>query len=187
MNPVLQKDLLGLLRLKRVAAVQVLFVAVLALMVLGSWPQGGVVEGSVRLGGGATTIRSADRFLLGLTLGQLVLLVLFVPGIAAVAVSGEREQNTLEMLYASRLKPGQIIAGKVAVAIGYPLLLLVTALPFLALLNWRGDVRGGDLLWAYAILLVTAVFLALVSLALSAWSRQSATPLAIPYVIVPVV
>src|SRR6266550_599247 len=175
MNPVLQKDILGLLRLKRVAAVQILFVAVLAVMVLGSWPQGGVLESSA--------VRSGDRFLIGLTLGQIVLLVLFVPGVAAVAVSGEREQNTLEMLYASRLKPGQIIAGKVAVAIGYPLLLLVTALPFLALLNWRGDVRGGDLLWAYAILLVTSVFLALVSLALSAWSRQSATALVISYIV----
>ena len=97
MNPVLQKDLLALLRLKRVAAVQLLFVAVLAVMVLGSWPQGGVLE--------TTAVRSGDRFLIGLTLGQIVLLVLFVPGMAAVAVSGEREQNTLEMLYASRLRP----------------------------------------------------------------------------------
>src|SRR5438045_1723972 len=159
MNPVLQKDLLGLLRLKRVAAVQALFVAVLAVMVLGSWPQGGVVEGSAQLGV-QNVVRASDRFLLGLTLGQIVLLVLFVPGVAAVAVSGEREQNTLEMLYASRLKPGQIIAGKVAVAIGYPLLLLMLAMPFVALLNWRGDVRGGDLLWAYIILVTTAVFLA---------------------------
>jgi ABC-type transport system involved in multi-copper enzyme maturation permease subunit len=129
-------------------------------------------------------MRGADRFLLGLTLGQIVLLVLCVPGVAAVAVSGEREQNTLEMLYASRLKPGQIIAGKLAMAVGYPLLLLVMALPFVALLNWRGDVRGGDLLWAYVILLVTAVFLAVVSLAISAWSRQSATALVISYAVV---
>ena len=186
MNPVLQKDLLALLRLKRVAAVQILFVLVLAVMVLGSWPQGGVVEGSTELGsgGGRSVMRGADRFLLGLTLGQIVLLVLCVPGVAAVAVSGEREQNTLEMLYASRLKPGQIVAGKLAMAVGYPLLLLIMALPFVALLNWRGDVRGGDLFWAYVILLVTAVFLAVVSLAISAWSKQSATALVIAYAVV---
>ena len=185
MNPVLQKDLLALLRLKRVAAIQLLFVGVLAVMVLGSWPQQGVLGGSVDFAGaGSGALRGADRFLLGLTLGQIVLLVLFVPGVAAVAVSGEREQNTLEMLYASRLKPGQIIAGKVGVAVVYPLLLLVMALPFLALLNWRGDVRGSDLMWAYAILLVTAVFLAVVSLAVSAWSKQSATALVIAYALV---
>src|SRR5262245_43333610 len=121
MNPVLQKDLISLLRLKRVAAVQVLFVAVLAVMVLGSWPQEGVV-------GAGSGFRGGDQFLLGLTLGQIVLLILFVPGIAAVSVSGEREQNTLEMLYASRLKPREIIAGKVGASIGYPFLLLLTAL-----------------------------------------------------------
>src|SRR5205809_1125373 len=151
MNPVLQKDLLALLRLKRVAAVQILFVAVLAMLVLASWPQQGVMGSSAQIGGNASAVRSSDQFLLGLTLGQIVLLVLFVPGMAAVAVSGEREQNTLEMLYASRLSPTQIIMGKVAVAIGYPLLLLLMALPFVALLNWRGDVRGEDLLWAYVI------------------------------------
>ena len=183
MNPVLRKDLLSLLRLKRVAAVQIIFVAVLAVVVLGGWPQGGVVEGSAAIAG-AGVVRGADTFLLGLTLGQIVLLVLCVPGIAAVAVSGEREQNTLEMLYASRLRPGQIIAGKLSIAIGYPLLLLVMALPFVALLNWRGDVRFADLLWAYVILLVTAVFLAIVSLAVSAWSRQSATALVVSYAIV---
>src|SRR5215213_8551707 len=188
MNPVLQKDLLGLLRLKRVAAVQLLFVVVLAVMVLGSWPQQGVLEGSVDIAGaGSGALRGADRFLLGLTLGQIVLLMLFVPGVASVAVSGEREQNTLEMLYASRLKPREIIAGKVAVAVGYPLLLLVMALPFLALLNWRGDVRGIDLLLAYAILLVTAAFLAVVSLAISAWSKQSAGALVVAYAVVLVV
>ena len=198
MNPVLQKDLLALLRLKRVAAVQIFFVLVLAVMVLGSWPQGGVVgsnsaEQRIKLGGDRVgvvqvqqrgVVRGADQFLLGLTLGQIVLLVLCVPGVAAVAVSGEREQNTLEMLYASRLKPAQIIAGKLAMAVGYPLLLLVMALPFVALLNWRGDVRASDLLWAYVILLVTAVFLAVVSLAISAWSNQSATALVISYAVV---
>jgi ABC-type transport system involved in multi-copper enzyme maturation permease subunit len=181
-NPVLQKDLLGLLRLKRVAAVQIVFVAVLAVMVLGSWPQQGVLEGSVTLRGNA--FAGGDRFLLGLTLGQIVLLALFVPGMAAVAVSSEREQNTLEMLYASRLRPRQIIAGKVAVAVGYPLLLLTMALPFVALLNWRGEVRGGDLLSAYLILMITAIFLALVSLAISAWVSQSATALVIAYAVV---
>jgi ABC-type transport system involved in multi-copper enzyme maturation permease subunit len=183
MNPVLQKDLLALLRLKRVAAVQVLFVAVLAVIVLASWPQSGVASAGVALSG-ANVVRAGDPFLMALTLGQIVLLVLLVPGVASVAISSERENNTLEMLYASRLKPMQIIAGKVAVAIGYPLLLLLLALPFAALLNWRGDVRGGDLFWSYAIVLATAIFLAVVSLAISAWSRQSATALAISYVAV---
>ncbi len=180
-NPVLQKDLLGLLRLKRVAAVQVLFVAVLALLVLASWPQGGVLGGTFAVGDGPSLVRTNDSLLVGLVIGQIAMLILFVPGIAAVALTGEKEANTLEMLYASRLSPGQIISGKVWLAILYPFILLISGLPFIALLAWRGDLQTADLLWAYAILLTTAIYLSITSLTISAVSKSSATALVIAY------
>jgi ABC-type transport system involved in multi-copper enzyme maturation permease subunit len=185
LNPVLRKDLLGLLRLKRVAAVQILFVAVLALLVLASWPQGGVIGGSFSVGAAASNapslVRTNDTLLVGLVLGQIAMLILFVPGIAAVALTGEKEANTLEMLYASRLRPGQIISGKIWLAIIYPLILLASGLPFVALLAWRGDLQTADLLWAYAILLVSAIYLSIVSLTISAITKTSATALVIAY------
>jgi ABC-type transport system involved in multi-copper enzyme maturation permease subunit len=184
MNPVLRKDILGLLRLRRVAAIQIFFVAVLALMVLATWPQGGVVEGTVAVGADTPLVRADDQLLLGLVLGQIVLLILFVPGIASVALTGEKEANTLEMLYASRLKPLEIINGKVGLAVAFPLLLLISGLPFVAMLSYRGDVRPDELLWSYVILGVTAVFLAMLSLAISAASKQSSTALVIAYVAV---
>src|SRR5688572_8775768 len=160
MNPVLLKDLLGLLRLPRVAAIQIAFVAVLAFMVLTSWPQGGVL---------AVAAQGRDDLLLGVVVGQLVLLTLFVPGIAATAIVGERDANTFEMLYASRLSAGQIVTGKVLSAVSFPLLLIITGLPFIALLVWRGDVNVEKLILSYAILIVSAIFLAMVSLTISAY------------------
>src|SRR3989337_3074167 len=126
MNPVLRKDVIGLLRLKRVAAIQVFFVAVLTGLIMMSWPQSGIV---------ALAEQGQDDLLLGLVIGQLVLLVLFVPGIAGVSLTAEKEDNTLEMLYASRLSAAQIIWGKVFSAASYPMLLLLSGLPFVALLN----------------------------------------------------
>jgi len=185
MNPVFRKDILSLLRLKRVAAIQVFFIGALALLVITTWPQGGVMGGTVAMEGQAASQRTAqDQLLLGLIVGQIVLLVLFVPGIAAVSLSGEREANTLEMLYASRLSATQIIIGKVLSAIGYPLLLLISGLPFVALLNFRGEVDYMTLSWAYLILVVSAIFLAMVSLTISAICKQSATALVISYVLV---
>lgn len=175
MNPVLRKDLLALLRLPRVAAIQVAFVGVLAFMVLTSWPQGGVL---------AVAAQGRDDLLLGIVVGQLVLLTLFVPGIAATAIVGEREANTFEMLYASRLSAGQIVIGKILSAVSFPLLLIVSGLPFVALLVWRGDVNGGKLAWSYAVLVVAAIFLAMVSLTISAFSRQASNALVITYVAV---
>ena len=198
MNPVLLKDLLALLRLKRVAAVQLFFVAVLALLVIASWPRGGVVGGTAQITGsasgtaadasadaaGPSLIRTDDRLLVGLIVGQLVMMILFVPGVAATALTGEKEANTLEMLYASRLRPGQIIWGKIGLAVAYPLVLLASGLPFLALLNWRGDVRTGDLLWGVGLLATTAVFLSVLSLTVSALCRTSAVALVVSYLIV---
>lgn len=187
MNPVLRKDLIGLLRLKRVAAIQVAFLLVLGLLVLATWPQSGVLEGTFGAGDVVSAARGQDQLLLGLVVGQLVLLVLFVPGIASVALTGEKEQNTLEMLYASRLSPAEIIAGKVGFAIAYPILLLLTALPFVALLNYRGDVQNADLLISYGILFVAAIFLAMLCLTISAACRQSSTALVVSYITVLVI
>ncbi len=184
MNPVLLKDLTGLLRLKRVAAIQVFFLIVLGLLVMVTWPQSGVLEGTFGAEGVASAARGQDQLLVSLVIGQIILLVLFVPGIAAVALTGEKEANTLEMLYASRLSPAEIILGKVGFAISFPILLLLTALPFVALLTFRGDVRVSDLLWSYLILFMTAFMLAILCLMISALCKQSATALVVAYIVV---
>jgi ABC-type transport system involved in multi-copper enzyme maturation permease subunit len=175
MNPVLKKDFLSVLRQRRVAAIQMLFAAVLALMVLATWPQQGVVS---------LASRGNDALLLGLILGQLVFLMLFVPGVAAVSITSEREAGTLEMLYASRLSAGQLIVGKLLSAIGYPLLLLTSGLPFVALLHYRGDADLATLFRAYGILLTSALLLTMLPLAISALCQQSATALAVAYAVV---
>jgi len=175
MNPVLKKDILALLRLRRMAAMQMFFLVTLCLLVLATWPQQGVVS---------VASRGQDSLLLGLILGQLVLLVLFVPGIASISITSEREQGTLEMLYASRLSAAQLIFGKLLSAIGYPLLLLISGLPFVALLNYRGDVDLYSLLWAYLVLAVSAILIAVLSLAISSLCKQSATALVVSYIVV---
>lgn len=182
MNPVLQKDLLGLLRLRRVAMIQLFFLLTLGLMLLANWPQSGVIEGTI--GAESSVARGQDQLLMGLTLGEIVLLVLFVPGIAAVSLSSEREANTLEMLYASRLSPAQIILGKVGVATAYPLLLLISALPFAAMLLYRGGVSAEQLAWAFVVPVATAIFLAMLCLTISAYTKQSSTALVASYVTV---
>src|SRR5882762_6133891 len=154
MNPLVRKELLGLFRLKRVAAIQVLFVAILGAIVMATWPQEGMLTLSAQ---------GQDSLLLALIFGQLVMLVLLVPGIAAVSITGEKEQNTMEMLYASRLSPMQIVIGKIVSAVSYPIMLLLSGLPFVALLSWRGEVATDLLAKAYAVLIVAAILMAVVS------------------------
>ena len=174
MNPLVRKELLGLFRLKRVAAIQVLFVAILGGIVMATWPQEGMLTLSAQ---------GQDSLLLALIFGQLVMLVLLVPGIAAVSITGEKEQNTMEMLYASRLSPVQIVIGKIVAAVSYPVMLLLSGLPFVALLSWRGEVATDLLAKAYTVLIVAAISMAVVSLAISALCKLSSTALVISYVV----
>lgn len=184
MNPVLRKDILGLLRLKRVAVIQICFVAVLALVVLGTWPQGGVVGGTVAIAAGSAHGSVADSLMMSLVLGQLVLLVLLVPGIAAVAITSEREAGTLEMLYATRLSAMQIVTGKIGLAIAYPLLLLISGLPFVALMAWRGELRADQLALSYGVLTLAALYMTILSLGISAMCQQGATALVVAYLVI---
>src|SRR5438552_13250167 len=173
MNPLLMKDLLALLRLRRVVAIQFCFIAVLGVLVLFTWPQGRVIS---------LASAGEDDLFLGLMLGQLILLILFVPGVAAVSLSGEREANTLEMLYASRLSPAQTILGKVGFVLSYPMILLVSGLPFVALLTYRGAFYLCQLQSAYVIVLLAVVLLVPVSLAISSLCRLSSCALFVSFV-----
>ena len=175
MNPVFRKDMLGLLRLRRIGAIQVAFVAIIGALVLATWPQKGVFP---------LASHGQDSLVLDLIVGQLILLILFVPGVAATSITSEREQGTLEMLYASRLSAGQLIFGKLISAIGLPLILLLSGLPFVGLLIYRGDVDLPVLFYAYSVLVTSAVLLAIVSLAISAFCDLVSTSIVISYAIV---
>jgi ABC-type transport system involved in multi-copper enzyme maturation permease subunit len=175
MNIIFLKDLVELLRLRRVAAIQISFVIVLAFLTLATWPQGSVL---------AVAAQGRDSLLFGLVIGQLALLTLFVPSMAATAICRERELNTFEMLYASSLSPSRIVIGKTLSAVSFPFLLIIDGLPFLALLVWRGDVDFRQLLLSYSVLVVAALMLALICLAVSAFSHQTATAIIVSYILV---
>lgn len=175
MNPVFLKDILGLLRLARISVILVVFLGLLSVLVLATWPQQGLVS---------LATRGQDNLLLGLILGQLLVLVLSVPGVASVQLTEEKESNTLEMLYATRMSSISIAVGKLGSTIAFPVLLILSGLPFVALLNYRGDVDVGQMVQAYAVLGMTAVMLAVVSLAVSALCRTSATSLVVSYLLV---
>jgi ABC-type transport system involved in multi-copper enzyme maturation permease subunit len=111
----------------------------------------------------------------------MLLLVLFmVPGLAAGAVAGERERQTLVPLQVTLLSPRQILTGKIGAAVAFLLLLVVATLPLLSVSYLIGGVTFGEVLGGLAAVVYLGLVLGCLTATISAFARrvQGATVLA---------
>jgi ABC-2 type transporter. len=112
------------------------------------------------------------------------LILFIVPAFTANAVAGERERQTLDILLTSRLKPIQIIAGKLASSISMVLLLVISSLPILSIVFTIGGIRFRDLLEFIFLALVTAVFIGSIGIFFSALFKKTVPATAFTYGVV---
>jgi ABC-type transport system involved in multi-copper enzyme maturation permease subunit len=162
-NPIVRRELLGLLRTRAAVAVLVGCAAVTAALVVVHWPAGGVAD----LGGAA-----ALGVLRGLGYGLLAGLLLVLPAFPAVAIVRERVRGTLALLLNSPLSPGSIYLGKLGGVLGFTAILLAMTLPGAA----AGYALGGSTITGgvgllYVVLFVAAVQVAALGLFVSASSQ----------------
>ena len=104
---------------------------------------------------------------------QVAWLCLFVPGLVAGSIAGERERQTFDLLLTTPLGPGRIVRGKFAAGFGLVALFLLAALPLLSLSFLMGAVAAEEVLVAAAILAALAAALCGVGLLTSALVRSS--------------
>ena len=108
-NPVLQRELLVNLRMKRAFVLLLVYQLVLAAVVFFAWPR------QARLDANADQARSlVDMFFLG----QYILASLMAPSFAAATITGEKERKTYEMLLASPLAAGRNLSRQAALVAG---------------------------------------------------------------------
>jgi ABC-type transport system involved in multi-copper enzyme maturation permease subunit len=167
MNPIIQRELVGLLRTRRAFAAMVILVAVLAALIGLRWPD----TGRVNLSG-----EQAQAVLRLFGYGLLVALILLTPIFPASAVVKEKQQHTLALLLNSPLSPWSIFFGKLIASMGFVLVLILLSLPAAAACYVMGGVDFSQVLRVYWILLAVAVEYAAVALFVStvAGSSQSA-------------
>lgn len=119
----------------------------------------------------------AHHFFVSFTFIQLVAVALVTPAILATAIVREREQKTIEYLFASELSNSEILIGKLIARLGSLILLILVGLPILSLSLVFGGIDVQRLLIMTLATLATLVSTASVSLATSvgAASSKSAT------------
>jgi ABC-type transport system involved in multi-copper enzyme maturation permease subunit len=104
---------------------------------------------------------------------QITLITLFAPALAAGAISGERERQTLDVLMVSRVSAFGIVWGKLVASLAYLLLLILTALPIFAAVFLFGGIDFEQFLLAQVITVMTAVAIGAVSVFISAVFQRS--------------
>jgi ABC-type transport system involved in multi-copper enzyme maturation permease subunit len=106
---------------------------------------------------------------------QISLISLFAPALAAGAISGERERQTLDVLLVSRVSALGIVWGKLVASVAFMLLLILAALPLFAAVFLFGGIDAEQFLVTQLLTVTTAVSLSATSLFLSAVFRRTLT------------
>lgn len=98
---------------------------------------------------------------------QTILVSFLTPSFTAGAISGERENDTYELLRITSIMPRQIVTGKLSAAFGFSALLIFATLPLLSLALLLGGVELVQLGAALGVVLMSALFFSTLGLYVS--------------------
>jgi len=175
-NPVLQRELLVNLRMRRAFVLQMVYVLILGAVVYAAWPEAKKID---------MTNPEAARTLVNLFfLGQYLLASLMAPSFAAGAIAGEKERKSYEMLLASPLRPSAIVLGKLLASLSHLAILIFSSLPIVMLCLPLGGVSLYEVLAAYFALILSVVTFGMISLACSSYFQRTASSLVVSYLLV---
>ena len=127
-------------------------------------------------GGDANAGPEIGRLLFWVITGMaLVLVALITPVFTAGSIVGERERQTLDLLITSLLSSRQIVLGKLAAALAFIAVLILSIAPIISVSFMIGGVTPGDVIVAFGCLTSTGLFYAAIGLFWSSVARSSIT------------
>src|SRR3989440_7201864 len=108
-----------------------------------------------------------------LILFQVALLAFITPALTAGAISGERERQTLDLLFVTPIAPFSIIWGKLLASMSFVVLLLILSIPLFSLVFLLGGIELDQVVYAFAVTGATALTLGFVGIAFSSLFRRT--------------
>lgn len=176
-NPVLQRELLVNLRMRRAFVLLFVYVGLLGTVVYVAWPQ----ENTLDL---TENPEAAKRLVNMFFLGQYMLMSLMAPSFAAGTISGEKERKTYEMLLASPMRPGAIVLGKLLASLAHLAVLVLCSLPIVMLCVPLGGVHWSEVLATYVAMAASVVTFGMISLASSSYFSRSIAAEVVSYLLI---
>jgi len=173
-NPIVRREVLSGLRSQKALAMQAMFLLVVTGLVYLYWPANGMQDvGS----------QQARQIFNMLAIGQLLMVAMFAPAFTAAALTSEKESGTFESVFTTALRPWEIAAGKMVGALTFLILLVFSGTLALCLPFLLGGIRGGDVMNCLCILMLTAVYLGMIGLSVSAIMHRSYRSIIVTYAI----
>src|SRR5467141_1369289 len=108
-----------------------------------------------------------------LVIFQMVLITLVTPALTAGAISGERERQTIDLLFVTRIPAFSILWGKLLASMSFVLLLLLLSVPIFSLVFLFGGIELDQLAAAFLVTAVSALTLGIIGIACSAAFRRT--------------
>ena len=161
-NPVIERDLIGVLRLRKTQVMQIGSAVVLSLLVLLRWP----TDARADLSG----VHAQDVFRV-FGYGLFLTMLLLVPAFPATSIVREKQSRTLELLLNSPLSSSGIYFGKLFGVLGVALLPLLMSIPAACACYVRSGLSVGDLLRLYGVLVMLTIQLTVIALWISSFSE----------------
>jgi len=108
-----------------------------------------------------------------LVLFQMVLLAFITPALTAGAISSERERQTIDLLFVTKLPSFSILWGKLLASMSFVLLLLLLSVPIFSLVFLFGGIELDQLAAAFLVTAVSALTLGIIGIACSTAFRRT--------------
>src|ERR1700674_1684042 len=113
---------------------------------------------------------------------QMILLTFITPALTAGAISSERERQTIDLLFVTRIRPFSIIWGKLLASMSFVVLLLMLSVPIFSLVFLFGGIELDQVVYAFLVTLVTALTLGVLGISFLTWLRRSIAATVVSYV-----
>jgi ABC-2 type transport system permease protein len=164
-NPIVAKEYRSRMRTWRSPAALSVYILLLGLL---GWAlfssQAADARNSFNSGQAANYGRNLFLYLI---LFQMALICFITPALTAGAISGERERQTIDLLFVTRIPPFSIVWGKLLASMSFVLLLLLVSVPIFSLVFLFGGIELDQVLAAFLVTLVGALTLGVLGIAFS--------------------
>ena len=140
-NPVYKREMLVRSRSFRIPLIIMIFNGILALVALLNMYQS---IAQVKVSGSVTDENFLQLYTFVAAL-EFMMLMFIMPALTSASISGERERHTLELMFTTKIRPVDIVIGKLASAFTHLMILVFSSLPVLMLTFIYGSISSQDL------------------------------------------